>query len=108
MPWSFSEGAVAEKYMPQLQPQFVARPGRSGFFFCCLLRGRDPSPPPFFFIDEFDAHGLKSSVGALIHGFSVCIPIEVETHPLMGLALFSMRYRIIIISGFAAVSTRCL
>ena len=65
-----------------------------GFFFCCLSRGRDPQPS-IFFIDEFDAHGQSPlGVGALIHGFSACIPIGVETHPPMGLALFSMRYRI--------------
>jgi len=32
------------------------------FFFCCLLRGRDPQPSAIFFIDEFDAHGLSHLV----------------------------------------------
>jgi hypothetical protein len=45
-------------------------------------------------IDEFDAGRFKRtgyhiSCRALIHGFSACIPIGVETHPPMGPALFS-------------------
>jgi len=66
--------------MPQLEPQFVARPDRSRWLRLLLLLSLawpTPSPPPFFFIDETDAHG-----------------IGVETHLPMGLALFSMRYRI--------------
>jgi hypothetical protein len=59
---------VAEKYMPQLEPQFVARPGAAvgyDFFFCCLLRA--PQPCAIFFIDEFEAHGQSHlGVGALI------------------------------------------
>jgi hypothetical protein len=56
---------------------------------------RTPGPSAVF-IDEFDAGGSHNglSVGELIHGFSACIPIWVETCPPMGLALFSMRYRI--------------
>jgi hypothetical protein len=60
MPWSFSDGAVAEKYMPQLQPQFVAWPGRSRWLRLLLLLSLawpGPQPSAIFFIDEFDAHG---------------------------------------------------
>jgi len=51
----------------------------------------DPQPSAIFFIDETDAHG-----------------IGVETHLPMGLALFSMRYRInyyqLVRGGFDALS----